>query len=116
MPESASPQGERAGRNEDLALPESASPQGEREQAEESGSASSKAQRAHTNKERCPSGRRSTLGKRVCGSNRTGGSNPPLSAILSSEISDPERRRLGTIAGAKESFQKICRGQRKQIL
>jgi hypothetical protein len=33
------------------------------------------------NEERCPSGLRSTLGKRVCGGCRTVGSNPTLSAI-----------------------------------
>ena len=32
--------------------------------------------------ERCPSGLRSTLGKRVCVAKRTAGSNPALSAIL----------------------------------
>jgi hypothetical protein len=45
--------------------------------------------------ERCPSGLRSTLGKRVCAERCTAGSNPALSAIH-------EAKEQGAITNPKE--------------
>ncbi len=48
--------------------------------------------------ERCPSGLRCTLGKRVCPKG-TGGSNPPLSVIRFASKLSSSRSRMGAIHG-----------------